>query len=231
MDIKVLSSGSSGNCYKITDGKTSLLLECGLPIQKIKQGLFHRLFDVAACLVSHEYQDHCKAVHDIMKAGINVYMSQGTKRVLKLEGHRAKVINSQTSIGTFEVLPFETRHDAEEPRGFLIQSRFTGERCLYATDTYYLPNKFNGLTQIMLEINYSMELLKQNIESGLVNPKLKDRLLQSHMSLENAVEFFKSNDMSRVKEVIVLHMSQGNADEELIKRTIQELIGRQIRIA
>jgi phosphoribosyl 1,2-cyclic phosphodiesterase len=55
MIIKSIASGSSGNCYKISDGKTSLLLECGIPIKKIKLGCDFDLSDILGCLVTHEH--------------------------------------------------------------------------------------------------------------------------------------------------------------------------------
>ena len=54
--IKTLASGSTGNAYHISDGSTSLLIECGIPIAKIKQGLNYRLSGVDGCLISHQHQ-------------------------------------------------------------------------------------------------------------------------------------------------------------------------------
>ena len=62
MDIKVLASGSSGNCYYVSDGDSPVLIECGLPWKQIQQGINFRTSELAGCLVSHEHQDHCKAV-------------------------------------------------------------------------------------------------------------------------------------------------------------------------
>ena len=68
------------------------------------------------------YKDHCKAVGDIAKAGIDVYMSAGTKEAIGVGGHRVKVVKAreQFNVGTFTILPFETEHDAKEPLGYLI---------------------------------------------------------------------------------------------------------------
>jgi len=88
MQIKTLASGSTGNAYYVSAGQTSLLLECGIPITKIKQGLDYRLSETAACLVTHEHLDHAKCWRDISKAGINLIMSKGTAEALGADGHR-----------------------------------------------------------------------------------------------------------------------------------------------
>lgn len=232
MDIKVLASGSSGNCYRVSDGQTSLLLECGIPIREIKKGLGFRLSEISACLISHNHMDHCKAAEEIIKVGIDVYMSSGTKAALKLSGHRIHTVKAkeQFSIGTFVVLPFETEHDAEEPLGYLLYSTATGEKLLFATDTYYVRYKFKGLTHIMVECNYITDILYSNIETGRVPAALKDRLLQSHFSLENVKDFLMANDLSKVQEIYLMHLSNNNSDEERVKREIQGLTGKQVII-
>ena len=232
IEILPLASGSQGNCYRITDGRTPLLLECGIPFREIQKGLHFRVSEVAVCLVSHEHQDHSKAVRDVMKAGIDCYMSQGTAEALGISGHRLHIIKAkqQFRIGTWTILPFETQHDAAEPLGFLLANK-TGEKLLYATDTYYIRYRFRGLTHIAVECNYSMDILRANIEAGLVEPALKKRILKSHFSLEHVKEFLKANDLSKVQEIWLLHLSDGNSDVERFKREIQELTGKMVFIA
>src|SRR5690554_6764762 len=103
IDIQVLASSSRGNCYRITDGKTSLLLECGIKFKQIQVGLQFRLSEIVGCLVSHEHKDHCVAVQDVMRAGIDCYMSAGTAAAAGAKGHRVKVIKAreQFTIGTW----------------------------------------------------------------------------------------------------------------------------------
>jgi len=232
MDIKVLASSSSGNCYRISDGHTVLLLECGISIQRIREGLGFRLSEIDGCLISHSHKDHCKAVGDVIKAGIDIYLSQGTKAALGVEGHRVKAVKAleQFSIGTFTILPFDTQHDAQEPLGYLIYSKVTGEKLLFATDTYYIKYKFQGLTHIMVECNYASDILYDNITKGLVPEGLKNRLLKSHFSLDNVKNFLLANDLSKVKGVYLMHLSSGNSDAGRFKREIQEITGRQVFI-
>lgn len=232
IEITPIASGSLGNCYRIDDGRTPLLLECGIKYKDIQRALKFRVSEIAGCLVSHEHKDHSKAVPDMMKAGVNCYMSKGTAEALGVSGHRVNIIKAkqQFKLGTWTILPFETQHDATEPLGFLLANQ-DGDKLLYATDTYYIRYKFRGLTHIMIECNYSMDILKTNVKAGLVEPALKSRILKSHFSLENVKNFLKANDLSKIQEIWLLHMSDGNSDEARFKREIQELTGKMVFVA
>lgn len=232
IDIQVLASSSRGNCYRITDGSTPLLLEAGIQFKDIQRGLNFRVSDIVGVLISHEHKDHSKAIADVMKAGIDCYMSLGTAEALNISGHRVKTITplQQFHIGTWTILPFETQHDAKEPVGFLLVNQ-AGEKLLFATDTYYVRYKFVGLTHIMVECNYSLDILRANVEDSLVDEAQKNRLLQSHFSLANVKEFLRSNDLSQVREIHLLHLSDGNSDADRFKREIQELTGKPVYVA
>lgn len=226
------ASGSRGNCYRIDDGSTPLLLECGIPYKEIQKNLKFRVSEIAGCLVTHEHQDHCKAVRDLMKAGIDCYMSRGTAEALGVAGHRVHIIEArkQFRLGSWTILPFQTQHDAVEPLGFLLANR-AGDKLLYATDTYYVRYKFHGLTHILVECNYAADILAKNVEAGLVPPALKKRILKSHFSLEHVKQFLLANDLSRVQEIWLLHLSDGNSDAARFKREVQELTGKPVYIA
>ena len=232
IEITSLASGSQGNCYRVSDGSSTLLLECGIPYRKIRRQLQFQMSEIAGCLVSHEHQDHCRAVKDVLRAGIDCYMSAGTINALGLESHRLIYIRAkqQFKIDTWTILPFEVEHDAIEPLGFLMANQ-EGEKLLYATDTAYVRYKFQGLTHIMVECNYAEDILDANIASGAIDPVLKHRLVRSHFSLEGVKDFLRANDLSKVKEIWLLHLSDGNSDAGRFKREIQELTGKEVYIA
>lgn len=232
IEITSLASGSQGNCYRVSDGRTPILLECGIPYRDIRRKFKFRMAEFAACLVSHEHQDHCKSVKDVLRAGIDCYMSAGTVEALGISGHRINIIKAkqQFRIGTWTILPFETQHDAAEPLGFLMANQ-TGEKLLYATDTYYIRYKFHGLTHIMVECNYSLDILKRNVEAGAVPKELKSRILKSHFSLENVKKFLQANDLSKVQEIWLLHLSEQNSCEKRFKEEVQKITGKPTYIA
>ena len=149
--IKPLASSSSGNTY-LVGGCSPLLLDCGLPFRQLQMATGYQLTNLAGCLLSHEHKDHSKAAKDLMKAGMDLYTSQGTAEALGLNHHRLHIIRAreQFQVGGWTVLPFETQHDAAEPLGFLLAGG--GEKILYATDTFYIRYRFRGLTRILLEV-------------------------------------------------------------------------------
>ena len=230
--ITTLASSSKGNCYRIDDGSTPLLLEAGISYKEIQKKLDFKTREIKGCLLSHEHKDHSKAAQDIMLAGIDVYASWGTFNAAHLGGHRSNVVQplQQFRIDTWTVLPFDTKHDAADPLGFLLANQ-AGEKLLFATDTYYIKYRFSGLSHIMIECNYAIDILKANIDSGAVNDAMAKRLLQSHFSLDNVKEFFKANDLSQVREIHLLHLSDGNSDADRFKREIQRLTGKPVYVA
>lgn len=229
VEFTPFASGSRGNCYHITDGSTPLLLECGIGRKEIQRKLEFKVSDIVGCLISHEHGDHSKAVQDMMKAGVDCYMSRGTAEALNISSHRVHIVESkqQFKVGTWTILPFNTQHDAQEPLGFLLVNR-VGEKCLYITDSYYCKYRFNDLNYIMVECNYSIDILNENIRTGKVHPAQKNRILKSHFSLENVKDFLQSNDLSQVREIWLLHLSDGNSDAARFKREIQELTGKMV---
>lgn len=231
LTIKSIASSSAGNCYIIDNGKTQIMIECGIPIKKIRQALDFNLSTVSGCLVSHHHQDHCKAVREVMKAGVDVFTSQGTIDALDLTGHRVKLIEAkkQFEIGTWTIVPFETIHynnpdeRCEGSLGFLLVSG--KEKIMFCTDSAYIPHKFNGLTRIMIESNYCPDILERNIESGAVSVAQKNRLLFSHMSLPTVMAFLEDNDLSKLQQIFLMHLSAGNSNSAEMKRAVMAATG------
>lgn len=55
MRLRVLSSGSQGNCYLLEADTETLILDCGIPIKDIKIGLDFDLRRVSGVLVTHSH--------------------------------------------------------------------------------------------------------------------------------------------------------------------------------
>jgi phosphoribosyl 1,2-cyclic phosphodiesterase len=55
MNIKFLASGSKGNCYIVNDGKSTLIIDAGIPFKKIQIGIGFKMSTVDGVLISHEH--------------------------------------------------------------------------------------------------------------------------------------------------------------------------------
>lgn len=159
-------------------------------------------------------------------------MSAGTAEAIGIKHHRIKAVQAkkQFKLGTWTILPFRAEHDVSEPLGFLVQNK-AGEKLLFATDTYYIRYRFKGLNIVAVECNYSEKILEENILSGRVPVIFRKRVRKSHFSLENYLEFLKSNDLSNVREIWILHMSARNANKEQFKQEVQKLTGKTVYVA
>lgn len=232
IEIGPIASSSAGNAYRITDGRTTLLLEAGLPYKDIQRALEFRVSALAGCLITHEHGDHSRSAADLMRAGVAVYTSRGTAAALKLEGHRLRPLaaQQQVTIGTWTILPFDVEHDAAEPLGFLMLNT-AGDKLLFLTDTYYCRYRFAGLTHIMVECNYALDIVNRRVDDGKLHPAQKKRLLRSHFGLEHVKDLLRANDMNRLQEIWLLHLSDGNSDATRFKAEIEALTGKLVQVA
>lgn len=234
IQVFCLASGSTGNSYAVDDGKTVLLLEAGIPAKKICSGYLKLLPRVAGCLITHEHQDHSKGAADLADRGVDLYMTSGTRNMVTktIRPYRIHIVRAeeQIKVGSWIVLPFEAEHDAEEPVGYLLASTFTHEKLLFATDTYFIRYRFSSVNIFMIECNYSLPILQGNIASGKIPQSLQSRLLRSHFSLENLIDFFRATDLSAAKQIYLIHTSAGNGDKELFKKEIQRTTGIPVEV-
>ena len=231
MKFKTIASGSTGNCYLLETDEGSLLLEAGIPISRIKQALNFNFSNIQGCLITHEHGDHSKVIKDIAKLGIDIYSSRGTFKTLGCSSHRYIPMTPKQAkfIGDFKVLAFDVAHDAAEPFGYLIGHK--DNKLLFVTDTYYLKYRFKDLTHIAIECNYVESKLMHLVDEGYLNVNQAARVIKSHMSLENLVEFLKINDLNKVKEIHLLHLSDGNSDINIIENEIRKVYKGKLIIA
>lgn len=240
MKLRILNSGSAGNCYIFDNGTDALVIEAGVRFNEVKQAMNFDISRINGCLVSHEHGDHSKYAIDFMDARIKVFGSKGTfdalSQKMKIDRYRdSSMINElqkgmQNIIGAFRVIPFDVQHDCAEPLGFLIFHPDMGTT-LFATDTYYLKYTFKGLNNIMLECNYRDDILQSNVMKGNIQPFLLKRTIQSHMSYDTCIKTLKANDLTAVHNIVLIHLSSANSNASEFKKGVQDLTGKVVNVA
>jgi len=197
MKLKIIGSGSSGNCYILTsDSGQMLILDCGVPIKEIKKAIGWNVMNIAGCVISHGHSDHinAKTHEELWMSGIRI-----ERPYLGDEGIEAYCM------GDFIIHTFEVPHDGTDNRGMMI--RCDGKTLLYITDAEYVRYNFKKfeVDYIICECNFQDELV--DMESENLN-----HIYRGHMSLETCIDFLKANATDSLRHIILCHLSKINAD-------------------
>lgn len=233
MKLTVIGSSSHGNGYILQNDKEALILEAGVHYNDVRRALGYNVRKVAGCLITHEHGDHAGHVNEYLQGAVKVYASAGTIESLDLKGSRkptAIEAGRPFSVGSFRVIPFDTKHDAAQPFGYYINHPETGN-VLFATDTYYLPCTFRNLNNILIECNYSAALLSESIAAGTVPAAIRARTLKSHLSYKNCLAALQANDLTGVNNIVLIHLSGNNADPAAFASGIQAATGKTTTVA
>lgn len=232
MKLKVIGSGSRGNAYLLENEEEALLIEYGVNIMEIKKAVDFKVSKISGAICTHEHGDHAKSILEVMKAGINVYATSGTfqnSAAKNANSARMKVIpqKGQFKVGNFNVISFPTIHDVAEPCGFLINHKDCGT-VLFLTDTVYCPYTFTGLNNIIIEANYDADIINEKLGDKKF---LRDRIYNSHMSIETCMDFLLANDLSQVNNIVLIHLSDSNSHEINFAKKVSGITGKEVHTA
>lgn len=219
-----LISGSSGNATFLSDGKTNLLIDCGMSGAKLKDAL-HSIDvlpeNIDALLITHEHIDHTRGAGVISRRyNIPIYATQGTHggmSVGKVSEENIHLISpdNEFQIGDIGIHPFQIPHDAAEPVGFSFY--INNEKYALATDigkvTRYIVDNIKGSKKILLESNHDVEMLR----FGTYPYPLKQRILgdYGHLSNETAAKLALYLAQNGTEHIMLGHLSKENNRPEI----------------
>lgn len=227
MKFQALASSSAGNAYIVSDKDTRILLECGVSHTKLQKLSGFSLSEFQACFVSHEHKDHAKSVQELISRGMDIYMSQGTAEALETDAVNVIEAMEQVNVGSLDVVPFTTFHDAREPLGFLIKSRLDGDVLAFATDTVNLRYKFPGLNILAIEANYDKAILER---CEKMPEKVRYRITNAHMEIDTLCDYLRSLDLSDCREIHLLHLSDATSHEGHFINKVARAVPKGIEI-
>lgn len=224
MNLKVLGSGSSGNCYILESNAEALIIEAGLPFREVKIALNFDIRKIVGVIVSHCHLDHAKYVAEYEKAGIPVFKPYDRMKDVDLKkgaGFKIQAFPNQSKDGHW----FHGNSNGTECPcyGFYVQHPDIGN-LVYITDTECVRWRFSEVNHILVEANYSEDL----IDSEAIN---RNHVLRGHMSLKTAINFISANDNLGLRNVVLLHLSKENADADLFRRQAERTTDKKVYIA
>ena len=241
MKIECAGTGSTGNCYILTDKKgNQCVLDCGVSYKKLlKADLINDRPDLA--LVTHKHKDHSGHIKDFTDRGIPVFVPMQ----VKLDGYASSYLvdalmrdkegrYAKEAVETWQFFPFRIDHEKNvENVGYIVYSSVNDEGVVYITDASSISygsvtlNK-KPLSEFIIEVNYDDETLERNVKK--TGDQNLYRQAKRHMSLKKAVRWLSLQDLSGCSSIHVCHMSDRNCNEEKVKRTLKERFGKEIII-
>lgn len=216
INMHVIGSSSSGNSFIIQDGATTILLDVGFPSEVIRSKLFQLGItpkDITGVLVTHEHQDHISGINFLK--GVKKYMTKGTFEAAKahysIKREEVVLITPEVpfKVGNITALGMKTEHDAAEPVSFLIKNS-SNEKLVFMTDTGIARNLVKNADMYIIEANYIAESVKRQYEEGEFNEAQYIRLINTHLSNEQSLEYLQKCIGPKTKKVVLMHMSPRN---------------------
>lgn len=213
MKLKCLASGSKGNCYILTDDSTSksLILDAGISWKRIQKGLNYTIVNVDGCLISHAHSDHVLSANDIEKCGIPVFRPYES-------------FQPSRRFGEWLAYPFSLPHDGVPCFGFYVRNGDFG--ILYLTDFEYCQYTFKSkaVNTIIIECNHM-----DDVEMDENSPNY-NHVFMGHSSLSTACGFIKANQTEYLKSVVLVHLSESNADKNKMIETVKDVVGDGVNV-
>ena len=200
-NLKCLATGSSGNCYLLNVGSSTILLDAGIPIEKITANTNINSIDFA--FISHEHKDHSLSTNKLVLRGVKILDGITNQEVVKSQ------INAKNG-GLLRVWQIPVHHGSTNNNALVVK---TDEECvLYATDFNICDYDLSDFkfTRVIVECNYIDKLLPQDMDFKT------RRQINTHMGLNGLMIFLDKLDLSKCQELDLIHMSQGYGDSVLM---------------
>lgn len=218
-----LSSGSSGNCYYLSDGEVSILIDAGVSLRAMKSRLGEhsiQIQDIDAVLVTHDHLDHIRHLGSfIHKYSRPVYATSRLCGALKSHTFTAGTVDAclrvceygrDTVFKGIVFRPLQVPHDATDTVGYYLE--FSGQKILVLTDAGRVTDEAADFARkanhIVVESNYDMDMLMR----GNYTRELKERIMggRGHLSNDDCASFIRRIWHKDIRNIFLCHLSENN---------------------
>ena len=216
MKLRVLSSGSSGNCYVVeADNGKRILLDVGIAYANILPELGYDLMSVEGIFVTHRHKDHSKALDKFIHYGVPCFGNDDLASRYVGCITMPKVIRTDN----FKVQSFAVEHDV--PNNAFIVDLEACHRLLYITDSSYITQRVKSVKTALIECNYDNEYLMKREMQNIVSRSHPE----NHLELYDCAEYINEINDGSLERVVLCHLSSENIVEQHAVDIIREQTG------
>lgn len=227
MRLFVLGSGSSGNCYLLENETECLIIEAGVPYEKVKKAIDFQTRKIVGVIAGHRHGDHAEYIKDYARTGIRTlatadFWHEHVGEWWFQNGERYDDARGFFKIGNFNVKAFPLTHSVP-CFGFYITHPDMGI-LVYASDTEYIKHTFKNVNHFLVEANYSKELVERDSAKY-------EHQITGHMNIDTTCRFLKKNNNSNLKTVTLCHLSADCGNEEDFKARAEQVVDCPVYVA
>ncbi len=221
MYFHIIASGSKGNATVVVSNKTVLLIDMGITLKRLEEGLAEvnlKTSDITGALFTHDHSDHIAGLKFISPK--IMYALEGT---LPSSLSNVVYLNKEFRIGDFSIVPIETSHDATNPCAYLIKDN--NSSLFYMTDTGVFLEESLPLvkdpTYLIIESNHDIKMLLNTNRPF----ELKNRIMSDvgHLCNEDSAIAAVSIIGEHTKEVVLAHLSEEANTPEVAIEAYQKI--------
>ena len=236
MRFASLGSGSKGNSTIVESDAACVMVDCGFGLRnacKRLEKIGKSPENLTAIIVTHEHSDHWKGIGALSaKYNIPVYLSAGSLRAKEIQSGEAlfNCIDSHTQFHVSDICikPVPVPHDAREPIQYILSNGKVQLGIL--TDlghfTPHVVSSYSKCNALLLECNYDYDMLLDGPYPQFLKARVSGMF--GHLSNKQAADLLLALDLSRLKTLVIGHISAKNNDVSLIKAAIEPLCGEDI---
>lgn len=227
MKIKVIASGSKGNCTLVLCDNTKILIDIGISLPYLKKSCDNMSIDLNnldGILISHIHSDHIKGLVQLVKRHkIKIYspVDLVSDLVNLVPIDSIVIVDNQFMINDVKITLIETSHDVTS-YGFIIE--YQNKEAVYITDTGYINKKHINITTnkdiYVIEANHDEKMLM----NGPYPYHLKQRVMgdKGHLSNRYTGKYLTKVIGGNTKYILLAHISENNNTYELALEQVKE---------
>lgn len=225
--LDVISSSSEGNGYILRSDNEVLLIECGVREKDILSALSESdLGNIAGCIISHKHSDHVRSqtIKKLSSYGVGIFAPPS---VCEMYDKCSPIEHiHKYSIGGFIIMPLRVPHGDCECYSYYIKTP-DEHSIIFCTDAETFPYSISGIDTFLIECNNSVAVCADRILNG------GDSYASSknHMELQETISVLQRHQSPILSHIVLLHLSNGNSDEDMFRKSIFEKIGVHPKIA